>query len=109
MQQRRIQTTPPRNRAPQTKPPQRGNEVPLPKTGVPEIDKRRWWNDYRGTTAYGCGCVSKRYLAGDAVLLATDAKACGDAPQLEITYRDGHVRRWECRPDNPTVWTEMKE
>ena len=31
-------------------------------------------------TAYGCSCVSKRYLAGDAALLAMDAKACGDAP-----------------------------
>ncbi len=109
MQQRRVRITPPRNRAQQGRPPQRGNEVPLPKTGVAEVDNRRWRNDYRGTTAYGCGCVSRRYLAGDAVLLATDAKACGDAPQLEITYRGGSVRRWECRPDNPKVWTEMQE
>ena len=104
---------PPRNRAPQGRPPQGSNEAHLPETGVDEIDKRRWRNDHRSATAtaYGCGygCVSKRYFAGDAVLLATDAKACGDAPQLEITYPDGSVRRWECRPDNPRVWAEMQE
>ena len=80
MQQRRVRITPPRNRVPQRRPPQRDNEVPLPRTGVAEVDNWRWRNDHRGTTAYGCGCVSRRYLAGDAVLLATDAKACADAP-----------------------------